>query len=50
MRFINEAETKSLSKIFAALFQSVVQIRLKSTGSLFFDIMRDKDFLKALSQ
>lgn len=48
--FIDEAETKSLSKIFSALFQSVVQIRLKSTGSLFFDIMRDKDFLKALSQ
>ena len=46
--YIDEAETRPISKIFAALFQSVVQIRLKSRGSLFFDIMRNKDFLKAL--
>ena len=48
--YINEAETKPISKLFAALFQSVVQIRLKSRGSLFFDIMRNKEFLKALSK
>jgi hypothetical protein len=48
--FIDEAETKPISKIFAALFQSVVQIRLKSQGSLFFDIMRKKEFINAVSR
>jgi len=45
---IEDTGTKPFAKILAILFQSVIQIRLKSTGSFFFDIMRDKDFIKAL--
>lgn len=45
---INDGDTKSVSNILKALFQSAVQVRLKKSYSYFFDIMRDNDFLKAL--
>lgn len=44
---MNDEDTKSISNILKTLFQSAVQVRLKSY-SYFFDIMRDRDFLKAL--
>jgi hypothetical protein len=47
--YLDEADTKPVSKVFAALFQPVIQIRLKGQGSLFFDIMRKKEFLDALA-
>ncbi len=45
---INDEDTKSVSNILKTLFQSAVQIRLKKGYSYFFEIMRDRDFLKAL--
>ena len=48
--FIDEKDTKTFSRLFALLFQSAVQLRLKTGVSLFFDIMRDKDFINALKK
>ena len=48
--FIDEKDTKQFSRFFSMLFQSAVQLRLNSGISLFFDIMRDKDFIRALRQ
>jgi hypothetical protein len=45
---IKDEDTKSVSIVTKALFQSIVQIRLKNSISHFFDIMRDKEFVAAL--
>jgi len=48
--YLEDTNTKPFSKIMSILFQSAVQIRLKRGGSLFFDIMRSKDFINALKR
>jgi hypothetical protein len=45
---IKDSDTKPLSNIMAVLFQSVVQVLLQNGTSLFFDIMREKEFIKAI--
>ena len=45
---VKDEDTRSVSFVTKALFQSIVQIRIKNSISYFLDIMRDKDFLAAL--
>lgn len=45
---IDESATRELSSILKLLFQSITQIQLKGGYSLFFDIMREKEFVNAI--
>ncbi|HEB30848.1 MAG TPA: hypothetical protein ENI15_08250 [Spirochaetes bacterium] len=45
---IKDEDTKPVSIVTKALFQSIVQIRMKNSISYFLDIMRDKEFVAAL--
>ena len=44
---IEDSDTKPLGGLQAALFQKVFQLRLKSGYSLFFEIMKAKEFIAA---
>ena len=48
--FINDVDTKSLSGVGGLLLQKVFQIRMKSGYSLFFEIMKIKEFLAATAE
>jgi hypothetical protein len=45
-----DTDTRPVSRLFQFLAQSVLQIRLKRGYSLFFDIMREKDFIAAVQE
>jgi hypothetical protein len=45
---VKDEDTKQVSFVTKALFQSIVQIRMKNSISYFLDIMRDKEFVTAL--
>lgn len=46
---IDDRDTKRLSNISGLFFQALVQIKLKSGYSLFFDVMKRKEFTTAVS-
>ena len=45
---VDDEDTKPVSMITKALFQSIVQIRIRNSISYFFDVMRDKEFIASL--
>jgi hypothetical protein len=45
---LKDEDTKPVSVVTKALFQSIVQLQIKNSISYFFDIMRDKEFVAAL--
>ncbi|RKX99411.1 MAG: hypothetical protein DRP54_07295 [Spirochaetes bacterium] len=47
---INDGETKEISRIGAFFFQPVTQIKMKTGYSLFFEIMRYREFFKAMRE
>lgn len=47
---IDDGDTKTISKIGAFFFQPVTQIKMKTGYSLFFEIMRYKEFFQAMRE